>query len=234
MIQFRFTASLLKLFCFMSMLAFGPILFYLISQFVPASADYNIATQKQLASEKISLENRYGNSYVNGVFRDNILLTLAYLSGKVGSKEEIDWKKVSEPFTYKFTLEPDKTFAFHEDVLPEYKNTLVKTTNANFNFEDGFKSDGYLMGDGVCHLASLINWAAKEAGLSTLAHRNHDFAVIPEIAGEYGVAIYKMPGAIQANALQNLYVTNNKESTVEFEFSYKNGELEVTIKEVKI
>lgn len=211
----------------------GPILFFIFSQFTAPSLDVATSQQKYLASEQISLEKRYLDKYVNDVFKDNILLNVSYLSGKVTKKEDINWDEIKKPVTYKFALAPKQTFAFHEDVLPKYKNTLVKTTNARFNYDDGFKSDGYLVGDGVCHLASLIYWVAKSAGLDASAPTNHNFAQIPEIDREYGVAIYKMPGQVQANAIQNLYVTNNKKNTVFFEFSYKDEKLELSIFEAQ-
>lgn len=209
----------------------GPILFFVFSQFTPSSVDGNVVAQKYLASEQISLEKRYGNESVNDVFKDNILLNIAYLSGKVTKKEDINWEDIKKPFEYKFTLMPDKTFAFHNDVLEEYKNSLAKTTNAHFNFDDGFKSDGYLTGDGVCHLASLMYWAAKTAGLNAYAPTNHNFAVIPEIDKEFGVAIYQVPENSSANSMQNLYITNNKKNPVIFEFIYKNSQLKFSIYE---
>ena len=209
----------------------GPILFFIFSQFTPSSDVANLP-QKYLATSEISLEKRYGNKYVNDVFKDNILLNMSYLSGKITKKEDVNWDQIGKPFNYKFVLLPGKTFAFHEDVLPKYKNTLAKTTNADFNYDDGFKSDGYLTGDGVCHFASLIYLVAKNAGLDAYAPTTHDFAVIPEIDREYGVSIYKMPGQVQANAMQNLYVTNNKENAVVFEFNYKDGILKLSIFEV--
>lgn len=208
-----------------------PILFFVFSQIAALSADGNAVTQKILSSEQISLEKRYENKFVNDVFKDNILLNLSYLGGKVTKREDINWEEVNKPYSYSFALLPGKTFTFHEDVLPQYKDTLVKTTNAHFNYDDGFKSDGYLMGDGVCHFASLIYWVAKNAGLDAYAPTNHNFAVIPQIGKEFGVSIYKMPGQVNANAMQNLYVTNNKENAVIFEFEYKNGELKLSISE---
>lgn len=209
-----------------------PILFFIFSKFATPLPDVNTVQQKYLASEEISLENRYNNPYVNNVFKDNILLNIAYLSGKVTKKEDIIWDEIEKPFEYKFTLMPDKTFAFHDDVLEEYKTSLIKTTNANFNFDDGFKSDGYLMGDGVCHLASLMYWSAKTAGLMAYAPSGHNFAVIPEIDKEFGVAIYKAPGNYSSNAMQNLYITNNKKNPVTFNFTYKNSQLKLSVYEV--
>lgn len=210
----------------------GPILFFILSQFAVPGMDSNAVQINKLAGESISLEQRYGNTFVNDVFKDNILLNMSYLSGKVTKRDDVNWDEVRKPFVYSFTLLPNKTFAFHEDVLEKYKDSVAKTTNAHFNFEDGFKSDGYLMGDGVCHLASLIYWVSKNAGLDAVAPTNHNFAVIPQIVKEFGVAIYKMPGNTSANAMQNLYVTNNKKNPVVFEFEYKNGELGLSIYEV--
>lgn len=208
---------------------FGPILFFLFSQFTTSAIDGNSAQITKLASEKISLEKRYDNQYVNGIFKDNILLNISYLSGKITKKEDIKWDEVVKPVKYRFTLSPNKTFAFHEDVLEKYRDTVVKTTNARFNYDDGFKSDGYLVGDGVCHLASLMYWVAKQAGLDAYAPANHNFRQIPEIDREFGVAIYKIPGSNAANAIQNLYITNNKAHDVVFEFNYENSELRLSI-----
>ncbi len=209
----------------------SPILLFLFSQFATPSMDVTTVQQKYLASQEISLEKRYENKYVNDVFKDNILLNMSYLSHKVTKKEDINWDDIREPFNYSFTLLPNQTFAYHEDVLEKYKNSLVRTTNAHFNFDDGFKSDGYLMGDGVCHLASLMYWVAKTAGLTSYAPSNHNFAVIPEIDKEFGVAIYKMPGNYNANSMQNLYITNNKKNPVVFDFAYKNSKLTFSIYE---
>ncbi|OGC46836.1 MAG: hypothetical protein A3C22_01310 [Candidatus Levybacteria bacterium RIFCSPHIGHO2_02_FULL_37_10] len=207
----------------------GPILFFLFAQFTISAISENTSQVTLLAAEKISLEKRYSNPYVNDIFKDNILLNLNYLSGKVTKKDDINWDEIRRPFNYRFKLAPNETFAYHEDVLEKYKNSLVKTTNADFNFDDGFKSDGYLAGDGICHLASLIYWVAKNAGLDAYAPVNHDFAQIPEIDREYGVSIYKTPGNTTANAMQNLYITNNKMYAVTFEFDYNNDELKLSI-----
>lgn len=207
----------------------GYILFFLFAQFTIPAIDSNEVELTRLASEQISLEERYEEESVNNVFKDNILLNVAYLSGKITKKEDIDWDEIKKPLTYKFELGPNKTFAFHEDVLEKYKSSVVKTTNARFNFDDGFKSDGYLVGDGVCHLASLIYWAAKKAGLDAYAPTNHNFAQIPEIERKYGVSIYKMPGQVSTNAVQNLYITNNRKNSVVFEFIYKDGILKLLI-----
>lgn len=167
-----------------------------------------------LSSHEISLEQRYSVKSVNEVFKYNILHTL----DRMGEA--------------KFILDPGLTFAFHDDILPEYKDKVVKTTNAHFNAADGFKTDGYLYGDGVCHLASLMYWVAKDAGLEALAPVNHDFMPIPQISREYGVSIYSNPYSKGANSRQNLYITNNKQNPVEFKFEYRDDNLKLTIVEV--
>lgn len=182
-----------------------------------------------IASHEISLENRYPVKSVSDVFKDNILLNLAYMRGTVQDKKNINWDEVKKPFHYEFKLDPQKTFAFHDDVLPEYKDSLVKTTQAHFNAADGFKTDGYLFGDGVCHLASLIYWVAKEAGLDAKAPTNHDFMAIPEIDKQYGVSIYSNPFSKDSNAQQNLYITNNTDKAVIFYFDYADDKLRVSI-----
>src|SRR5260221_14166920 len=101
---------------------------------------------KILADKQYSLGDRYENASVNMVFSDNILLTLAYIRGIAKRGEPIPWDQVHEPFIYHLTLQPGQTFAFHEAVLEKYKSSLTQTTNAHFSFDEGFKSDGWLIG----------------------------------------------------------------------------------------
>lgn len=184
-----------------------------------------------LSSRSMSLETRQYDRWVNNVFKDNILLTTSYLAGKTQKGQKVNWNEVTKPQTYEFTLEPGKTFAFHDHVAAEYEASLTKTTNAHFNAEEGFKSDGYLMGDGVCHLASLFYWAAKDAGLTTNKPVAHDFAVIPEIPREYGVSIYATPENKAVGAVQNLYITNNKTEPITFSIAYDGKDLTVSVLE---
>lgn len=184
----------------------------------------------QISSHEISLQNRYReNRSVNEVFKENILLTLAYMEGRVDKQRSPDWSKVDKPFHYEFILKSGEGFAFHDDVLPEHQNIVVKTTNAHFNFQEGFKSSGYLFGDGVCHLASLMYWAAKDAGLLSIAPTNHDFREIPEVPAEAGVSIFSIPGQSATNQLQNLYLVNTLVKSVMFAFDYGNSKLTVTV-----
>jgi hypothetical protein len=179
------------------------------------------------------MNDRYGNEYVSNIFKDNILLTLSYLSGQTTTQKSVDWDTVEKPFTFDITLKNGQTFAFHDTVLPKYERSVAITTHAHFMSTEGFKSDGYLVADGVCHLASLINWAAKDAELDVEAPTNHDFAVIPEVPREYGVAIYDSPDAVGSSQLQNLYITNNKDHDVIIRFIYDGEKLDVRVLEKK-
>ncbi len=183
---------------------------------------------QQLAIHTMPLSDRYAVPSVNEVFRDNILLTLAYMRGIAKQGTPVDWTTVEKPFTYSFTLQPGQTFAFHDGFLPQFQGKVNVTTHANFASDQGFKSDGYLIGDGVCHLASIMSWVSKDAGLDTTALVNHDFANIPDVPKKYGVAIYDDPNSPSASAMQNLYITNNKTYPVTFTFTFANNELVIT------
>lgn len=195
------------------------------------SAQPQPTPKKVLVEHKISLAKRYPDPWVNNVFKDNILLNLAYLEGRVKTSTDVKWDVIEKPFEYSFSLKPGEVFAYHEDVLPEFKGKVASTTNAHFNSQEGFLSDGYLVGDGVCHLASLINWVALDAGLTVKVPTNHDFAPIPEIDRKYGVAIYNQAGAAASSAQQNLYITNNRQKPAKFHFEYKNDILSLSIEE---
>lgn len=205
----------------------GLVVFLFTSTYLPFFE--NPPYETVLAFHEISLENRYNNAFVNDVFKDNILLNIAYMKGGIDKSSEVNWSELAKPFRHQFELKPNETFAFHEDVLSEYYGKVTKTTNAHFNSAEKFKSDGYLVGDGVCHLASLIYWTAKDANLDAKAPTNHDFMVIPQIPKEFGVSIYSYPGRSSANATQNLYVTNNTKNPVTFKFEYDGISLKVSI-----
>lgn len=215
------------------MIYLSPMMLPLLTLFITLILHIQLLLPMQnnqvLSERTISLEERQGDPFINSVFKDNILLNLAYMRGEVHSKKDINWDKIREPFVYRLELKHGEVFAFHDDVIPAYQSSLKQTTNAHFNGQDGFKSDGYLMGDGVCHLASLIYWAAKDAQLESHAPTNHDFAVINEIPREYGVSIYFMPGSKATNAQQNLYVRNSFQEPVSFVFTYDDDNLTVSL-----
>jgi hypothetical protein len=185
-----------------------------------------------LAQREFSTEYRYPVKSVSDIFTDNILLSLAYLDGRVTTASDIKWDEIGKPFNSRFSLKPGEAFAFHDQVYPEYEGKVVVTTHSRFNKQDGYKSDGYLYGDGVCQLASLIAWVAKDAKLDVKAPTNHDFAAIPEVPKEQGVSIYYDPTDKAHSVRSNLYITNNTNKEVSFVFEYKNGKL--TVKAVSL
>lgn len=181
-----------------------------------------IQARTELGSASMSLDNRLQAKSLNDIYKDNMLLNLAYFSGEVKSKEDIDWDEIRKPFILQFSLEPGQRFAYHEWILDEYKDGVVLTTNTHFSAKEGYKTDGNLYGMGVCHLASLIHRSALNAGLESIAPTNHDFYPINEIPKEYGVAIYP-------DTKQNLYIRNNFDSRVDFRFDFDGDNLKVTV-----
>ncbi|MGI8419955.1 MAG: VanW family protein [Candidatus Levyibacteriota bacterium] len=182
-----------------------------------------------LSQRSMSLGDRYSVPSVNTAFKNNILLTLAYMAGAVKNPDQISWDTLQNPANYAIDLKPGEVFAFHDDVLPEFAKSKIVTTNAHFDAQEGFVSDGYLYGDGVCHFASLINWAATDAGLKVVAPTNHDFATIPGIDRKYGTAIYYSDGEHAANEAQNLYVENIFNKPVKMVFTYNDDVLTVAV-----
>lgn len=183
-----------------------------------------------LSERSISLEKRaMPGSFMNEVMKDNILLTIGYMRGIITDRSAINWNEIRMPFTYSFTLNPGESYSFQKDSLPKYAGSIVKTIDVNFGGSDGFKHDGYLMGDGVCHLASLFYWAAMDANLDAAAPTNHDFRAIPEVPREYGVSIYSTPGESYANSMQNMYVKNDTQSPITFEITYDGEKLKTKV-----
>lgn len=187
---------------------------------------------KVLSQVTYSLSNRYSNSYVNNVFSDNILLTLAYMSGNVKKGQNISWNSVKSSDVKTLLLKPGQTFAFHDEVLEKYKGKIALTMNAHFNSSEGFKSDGWLVGDGVCHLASFMYVAATKAGLLSEAPTRHDFAPIPDVPQQSGVSIFYSPNNPSSSTLQNLYITNNQSKTIAFVFSNGKDNLNIKVEEL--
>lgn len=195
------------------------------------SGQARINTNKVLSQATYSLTNRYSNSYVNNVFSDNILLTLAYMTGKVKKGEKVSWNEVKTPSINKLVLKPGETFAFHDTTLEKYKGKVTQTTNAHFISSEGFKSDGWLVGDGVCHLASFMYVVSKDAGLETEAPTRHDFATIADVPKENGVSIYYSPDNPNSSTLQNLYITNNRSKTIAFVFTHDKNALNIKVEQ---
>lgn len=193
--------------------------------------------QSQIVSErKLDLTDRWPDEYGNQVFADNILLALHYLKQERYQREEkyqknqkeIDWEEIRKPFEVSFELKPGQMFAFHPNVAPEYADAVVQTMNSRFYTDEGYKSFGGLGGNGVCHLASLINWVASEAGLEVIALVDHNFFPIPGVPKTYGTSIRFAPtGGNSQN--QNLYIRNNFDVPVRFVFAVNSNSVDLKI-----
>lgn len=195
--------------------------------------------QEVLAEHSLDLTIRDENPKANQGFVDNILLALHYLKGDVGGPK-IDWEKARAPFEASFTLQPGEVFAFHDNVLPEFANSVI-TMNSEFMTYEGYKSIWGLGGNGVCHLASLMNWVASEArfdsslasrrsgssarraGLEVIAPNGHNFAPIPGMPKKYGTSIRSQ------SPNQNLYIINNFDYPVTFVFNVDSREVNLEI-----
>lgn len=198
---------------------------------------------KVLANHEMSLKDRLpGGGYGNEVFADNILLALHYFKGDADSfkinknltgPENIDWNKVRKPFGFTVELRPNEVFAFHKNLLKEFKGADIKNTGSTYSYQDGYKELAGLYGNGVCHLASLINWVASHTEekdkklLAVTAKVNHDFSPVPDVPREYGTAIYYMPGNDLTSEDQNLYIKNTSSKTVKFVFNVNKDKVDV-------
>lgn len=179
-----------------------------------------VVEQKEvLSSRTLDLKTRLPNDYGASVFADNILLALHYLKNDVG---QVDWNKIREPFIVEFTLKPGETFAFHENVLPEFKNPTI-VLKSKFYMDEGYLSLNGLGGNGVCHLASLINWTAAGAKLEVVSLVNHDFYPVPGVPRENGTSIFS------SDPRQNLYIKNNQTDPVTFKFAADKEKVKLEI-----
>lgn len=177
---------------------------------------------KIMARQKLDLTILGYGQAATDILADNIRLNLRYF--KDDAKEV---KNLREPFTFSFTLEPGEVFAYHDQVLAEFKDATIKTQPSHFSNAEGYKTLT-LPGSGVCYLASLINWAASDAGLKVVALVNHDFETIPGVPRQYGTAIY-YDGPTETSRRQNLYVVNNLEKPVIFNFTVSETEVDFSI-----
>lgn len=185
-----------------------------------------------LSSHEIAMEKRQADPWVNNVFKENILLTIAYARGTAILGQPVDWNKVNAPFSWSLDIQPGKGISFHNLIYPKYQGITTPWNEIHYYTSEGFLSDGNLIGDGVCHIASLMAWAAKDAGLAVEAPTNHDFAPIPQVPKEEGVAIYYAPNDLFVSAKQNLYIQNNKEVPVRFVFDYNGTSLQIQVEEI--
>jgi len=170
-----------------------------------------LVVNSPLASQTLDLNTRSPFPSVNEGFSDNILLSLHYLNGEKFSAGKVNWEEIRKPLKISFVLNPDEVFAFHDTNLPQYQNPSV-TMNSKFSMKDGYKFVAGLPGSGVCHLATLMTWVGKEAGLEVTALVNHDFAPVKGVERQYGTSIKSF------SATQNLYIKNTTGVPLVFEF----------------
>jgi len=181
-----------------------------------------------LSQRRLDLTILGQGSVATEILADNIRLNLHYLKGgELPQPKEINWPKIREPFTVTFSLKPGEVFAFHDQVLQQYEGRTIKTQPSHFGNADGYKTLT-LPGSGVCYLASLINWAATEAGLEITALANHDFEPVPGVPRQYGTSIF-YDGASANSRRQNLYVTNRLSGPVTFHFEVTREEVVLSI-----
>ena len=196
--------------------------------------------QKQAVKSAPALANQkiwVREADVGSVLRDNIILQLHYIKGdvlsfskkgEVNSPDDLDWGALRKPFSGYFILNEGETYAFHSDLLPEFQNGKVIATGATFGWNQGFKSYGGLSGNGVCYLASFMNWVSSDAGLAVTAKVNHDFYPVPGVPREYGTSIYVLPGSTVGQK-QNLYITNNLGRPVAFFYAFDGEQIEMKV-----
>ena len=171
------------------------------------------STAEILATKTMDLNIRARGESVNQVFKYNILLAV-------------------EKFDDGFVLEPGEVFAFHQQARPEFADQPLKTGFTRYEASEGYQTTLGLPGNGVCHLATLMNWAASEAGLEVTALVNHDFAPVPGAPREYGTSIRYMPDGSRNSANQNLYIKNTLDQPVEFIFTVsEDSQLQLTLRE---
>lgn len=180
-----------------------------------------IPREEVLAEHVLDLNERLPDSpFGNEVFKYNILLNLKYIEG------DLD---LSEPFVAEIELEPGEVFAYHENLLPEFEDKPIKTSGTKFIAQEGYKPLAGLYGNGVCHLASFINWVAQDAGLKVTSLVNHNFWPVPGVPKEYGTSIRYLPDNSWKTRNQNLYIENSFDQPVRLVFNSTADEVELKV-----
>jgi hypothetical protein len=179
---------------------------------MPLLSPVSETREEVLAEHFLDLNTRSESETINEVFKFNVLHALAF-------------------FGDSFVLEPGEVFAFHDNVLPEFKDFPLKTGWTRYTAKEGYQTILGLPGNGVCHLASLMNWTASDAGLGVVAKVNHNFAPIPEMPKENGTSIKYLPSGSNSQN-QNLYIKNTFDFPVKFVF--ETSEDSVNLKILKI
>lgn len=192
-----------------------------IPQYEVLKHGVNQEESRVLAVQVLDLSERDEGQFINQVYKDNILLAFSFLTLQ-------EWNSSYTSGKTGFILQPGEVFCFHENISGEFKGKEVKTMGTKFQAQEGYRSSGWVYGDGVCHLASLIHWTAVEAGLEITARVKHNFRPIPGIPEKYWTSIRYCSSGCNSQS-QNLYVTNTHDFPVEFKFSIEGEKLELEI-----
>jgi len=185
-----------------------------------------VNTQKTLASEYLDLDYRYPVETTSQGFKSNILTSLYYFSRIEAGDSEKDNPNAENdvPKLFSIKLNPGEVLAFQDNIPEEYTKYTVKTQKSYYRASEGYNLTAGLWGNGVCHLATLMNWVATEAGLQVNAPTRHDFAKIPGTDPKYGTSI-----STRSPKVQNLYIKNNQGFPVEFKFMILGNMLNLSI-----
>lgn len=186
-------------------------------------------TKLVLSTGTMDLSYRYPIENTSRVFAENILVNLYHLSrlGKGESEQITEGFKPQEnvPASFSLTLQPGEVFAFHDQVLNQYKESKIVAPEGGYRPKDGYILLGGLYGNGVCHLATLMNYVARRSGVEVTALTRHDFAPVPGFDREYGTSI----STGNSPERQNLYIKNDKEMPLELKFDLQGNELVFTM-----
>lgn len=175
--------------------------------------------KRVLASEEMDLNYRYPVLSISEGFKENILIAVSYFNKEAGREGVI-------------ILNPNEVFSFHKNILPEFEKDKIVTQESGFVAKDGYKYVAGLAGNGVCHLASLMNEVAAEAGLEVTAPTSHDFAKIPGVEAKYGTSIKYVENGGAVTERQNLYIRNNFDYPVKLLFTLDENNLRFTVVKV--
>ncbi|MGI5826190.1 MAG: VanW family protein [Patescibacteria group bacterium] len=185
----------------------------IISPIAGRAGELAAPPKEVLAEGVLDLSSRNPNKSINEGFKENILVNLGYLY------KDRD----------RLILQPGEVFAFHKNIHPDFKDAVIVTQESEYRSSEGYKPVAGLYGNGVCHLATLMNYAASQAGLEVMAMVSHDFAPVPGIDRKYGTSIKFYPNIGGTSERQNLYIRNTKDSPVEFKFSQEGDLLKLAI-----
>lgn len=186
-------------------------------------------TKLVLSTGRMDLSYRYPIENTSKVFTENVLVNLYHLS-RLNKSEDAqipqDFKfQENVPASFSLTLQPGEVFAFHDRVLNQYKDSKIIAPEGGYRPQDGYILLGGLYGNGVCHLATLMNYVAQHSGVEVTSLTRHDFAPVPGFDREYGTSI----STGNAPEKQNLYIKNDKEMPLELKFDLQGNELVFTI-----